>query len=492
MTEVYRFRSTDQLLGKFKELERQTIYFASPEQLNDPVEGFRDIVWSGDEIVWSNLFKHYVYCLFLAYLQVGFIGDQCAFEAEDILVAGGWHDPPSPQAGELFGDIWNSIRDNLKLSEIASKIAALSRKVRRNELLFYLLPSPHFKALVTIQDVLVERGIVSEPKRPLREILSGKFTLADSRFFELVPEVERGEPKDFLKTMFSISYQMMTDLRLSYKRYFRSSSSGNSARNWQLLLLDFPSIYVEQLGRILWPQWYAACFSKSYHNSSLWASYGDGHRGVCLIFDAATNGSQPSLELKQRTGWATDSRGNSKEHWGFRPKAFHDINYSDRPGEVDFFRNIGRLPEHVLMELWYTDEAANVSECAAHVVSGGSQEDWRKTYWDAFYRDITFKTNDWEHEQECRLILNGLLEESLDDRRRSLTYDFDSLKGVIFGIRTTDENKMKVIEIIQEKCRETNRNDFEFYQAYYDPQQGDIRRFELRLNLIVKGEGSSS
>ena len=31
MTEIYRFRSTEQLLDGFAELEKQTIYFASPE-----------------------------------------------------------------------------------------------------------------------------------------------------------------------------------------------------------------------------------------------------------------------------------------------------------------------------------------------------------------------------------------------------------------------------------------------------------------------------
>ena len=52
---AYRFRSMEYLLGdKYQELERKTIYFASPDQLNDPMEGFRDIMWSGDKIVWTN------------------------------------------------------------------------------------------------------------------------------------------------------------------------------------------------------------------------------------------------------------------------------------------------------------------------------------------------------------------------------------------------------------------------------------------------------
>lgn len=51
---IYRFRTADSLLDRFNELERQEIYFASPTELNDPMEGFKDIFWQGDDIVWKN------------------------------------------------------------------------------------------------------------------------------------------------------------------------------------------------------------------------------------------------------------------------------------------------------------------------------------------------------------------------------------------------------------------------------------------------------
>ena len=75
MTELYRLRSTDKLLGKSQELEKQSIYFASPEELNDPMEGFRDIVWQGDRIVWTNLFRHYICCLHATYVLIKIAGD---------------------------------------------------------------------------------------------------------------------------------------------------------------------------------------------------------------------------------------------------------------------------------------------------------------------------------------------------------------------------------------------------------------------------------
>lgn len=56
-TLFYWLRSFDRLLGdrwqendgKGGELEKQEIYFASPSELSDPMEGFSNIVFKGDK-----------------------------------------------------------------------------------------------------------------------------------------------------------------------------------------------------------------------------------------------------------------------------------------------------------------------------------------------------------------------------------------------------------------------------------------------------------
>lgn len=60
---VFRYRSIDALLGEHEELERQTVYFAPPEYLNDPMEGLRQVYWRGDRIMWRNLLRHYIICI---------------------------------------------------------------------------------------------------------------------------------------------------------------------------------------------------------------------------------------------------------------------------------------------------------------------------------------------------------------------------------------------------------------------------------------------
>jgi hypothetical protein len=59
----YRFRSIASLTGKRAELRDQYIHFPEPSTLNDPMEGFRDVYWLGDRIMWRGLFKHYLCCL---------------------------------------------------------------------------------------------------------------------------------------------------------------------------------------------------------------------------------------------------------------------------------------------------------------------------------------------------------------------------------------------------------------------------------------------
>ena len=85
------------------------------------------------------------------------------------------------------------------------------------------------------------------------------------------------------------------------QRFANLSTDGDSsflpeyyANNIQLVQ-DFPKTYVNNLDKLLFPAWYTACFSKSYHNASMWANYGDGHKGVCLIFDSAITDAPHSL-----------------------------------------------------------------------------------------------------------------------------------------------------------------------------------------------------
>ena len=481
MENVYRFRNMEQLLDEHEELETQTIYFASPDELDDPMDGLSDIVWRGDVIVWLNLFKHYIHCLHWAFSEVSIIGDTAEYTPSDIKVSGRWDEPPTSSLGDLFSEVWGTVRDDLRVSLMSTRIAAMNRDVTQKELLVYLTVI-HYYALVTIKRIHSERGLDSPPDQQLQELLSPPSALTESSFFELMKQLEASD--DQIDTMFTAFYSIISDIILAVRFSHRNNSSGVFAANTQLVLLDFPRCYVQQLKELLWPHWYTACFSKSYYNSSVWSRYADGHEGICLVFETTKSGDHYSLPLSGPVVSGSHSWSGTRDNTEAVPKTFYDIDYQDQLVRVDFFRNLGRLPRPVLINLWYTSEDGRVSECGSFVTGGTDEHSWRNNHWQLLYRSACRKTADWEYEEECRLILKGGLDPYVDRQHRVLKYEFDSLKGIIFGINTSDEDKVRIMEIIRKKCLDHNRASFQFFQAYYSPVHGNIQREEIRIGLV--------
>ena len=464
MTEFFRFRSMKYLLKKeYQELEKQTIYFASPEELNDPMEGFRDIVWGGDKIVWTNFFKNYVCCLHLSYYQLRTEGD--SIQLDDLPISVRWDKLPTPQK-ELFDDIWHRFLNVPNIREIIEALANTKREIRYQELGYYLR-AIHPVLFVEVVKSYIAHQLVSESEKSQFPPTLLKLILNSIKQDEQVKSEKE-------RSAISLERERLDESERVIQQYNSyTTSMGMSEQNNQLVVFDFPRVYLKELERLLWPRWYTACFMKSYHNSSVWGNYADNHTGVCLIFEAAGTDKSNRLELNQITGK--------------RPRTlirFRKVSYAGKARAVDFFRSIGRLRVPVLIKLWYTDSDGNRSKCAAHIGPAGNKKDvWRKSYWQNFYRDITIKTKDWKYEQEYRLILRSRWSKLDEKKNRTRTYNFNSLKGIIFGIKTSDDDRLRIIEIIEEKCKENNRTDFKFFQAYYSPEDGNIRKYEIKLPL---------
>ncbi|MDE0041660.1 MAG: DUF2971 domain-containing protein [Candidatus Poribacteria bacterium] len=437
MTEYYRFRNIEYLIGdEYRELEDQTIYFASPDELNDPMEGFQDMVWSGDKIVWTNLFKHFAISLheFMLGLKEGVVD----FNADSIPI---WHSETTPQAEEWRKQIWNSFRDVGRIHTIIEAIANMNRKIRYRELRYYLT-CIYGIVLGQILKSHAAYGIIPKPIESVdgssqMRIVEGLLT-----FIRRVGDDDSG----FDDILMSIENIRIIERITGRYNYSTSATSGT-------MFSEFPEMYVEQLKRLLWPKWYTACFTASYHNSSLWGHYADKHKGVCLIFETVGTG-QPNFE-----------------------KRFHKVNYVDRLPLVDFFRSIGTAALDSVMKHWYTDENGNVSECA----SQEREIAWQQTLWRRFICTVTSKTRDWEYENEYRIIANEVSLGDDNENDHTLSYKFSLLKGIIFGIKTSDGDKRKIIEIVKRKCEEHNRTDFQLSQAYYSHRYGNIRAEKIQL-----------
>ena len=464
MAEFYRFRSIDSLLGKHRELEGPTIYFASPEELNDPMEGLRDIVWDGDEIVWTNFFKHYVFCLNRSCLVLMIKTGK--LDVDRIPILGRWDQMTTPIEQVLFDDIWEKFCNLPHIQEIIEALANTKRKIRYREIVFYLGSIQTFGLLDEIQKSYIDHLPISESQTFQSPQELSKAVGMEMLLNGIKQSKEYGN-EDVLDAVYQISEEMHHNIELTVQYNTRTHPPEILDGINRMTMLDFPKVYVEQLDRLLWTKWYTACFAESYHKSTMWGQYAEGHKGVCLIFEAKEKDNSNSLELNNNSIILP----------------FRKVHYEDNPSETDFFRTICRIPVGTLRELWYTDQNGEISECAAHIESDSDEAVWKELYWKNFFRDITFKTKDWVYEQEHRLVLEDGLAQFNEKDDRALTYDFSSLKGIIFGIRTPTEDKVKIIEIMEEKkkCSENNQTDFKYFQAYYSANDGKIHKREIQL-----------
>ena len=471
MAEFYRFRSIDALLGKHQELKEQTIYFASPEELNDPMEGLRNTVWDGDKIVWTNFFKHYVFCLNRCYFLLNVTQHPRKLETTDIPILERWDQITIPIEQVLFDDIWERFCNLPHIQEIIEALANTRRKIRYREIVSHLGSIQTFGFLDEVRKTYTNNKLI--PVFPIPQLSAERSQTVgmEGMLLNGIKQCEEYENEHALDAVYHITSEIHNDIIFAtrYKtRNFHPKMLDDFNRINQTAMLDFPRIYVEQLDRLLWSKWYTACFTESYHNSSVWAKYADGHKGACLIFEAIENDNSTSLQLNHRTN-------NSPTTLPFRK-----VNYAHIPNETDFFQTICRITVPTLMELWFTDQDGNISECAPDFGSDQIQSAWHERCRNNFFRHGTFKTKHWKYEQEYRLILDDELGQFNEKDDRALTYDFKSLKGIIFGMRTSTEDKVKIRDIIEEKmqCDRNNQADFKYFETYYSTENGKIHTRE--------------
>lgn len=489
ITQLYRLRSARHLLRDYNELRDQSIYFAKPDELNDPMEGFRDIVWKGDDVVWTNLFRHYVSCVNLTITLIKLQGNEVTITPNDIPIEGLAGEHPPPMETTILDELCTVVFERCRLHQLIHDLSTSNRPVRRDELLIYL-KFIHFVTIDETHNIHVRHGI-TPGSAPSRVFLDPPQPPANIPRLIQQLYVERPDiTESAISSIFSVSSLLFDNLNLMKKYDVRKQDSAfkNSEQlNRELIFLDFPKAYVSQLTRILYPRWYVACFLEDCTNSSVWGHYGDNHRGAALIFDASNDSGHLQLELKRIVGFSggpstTSGDTSSKLTWRYSPMEFHRIRYQKEIEELDFFRSIGVLPVNRLIERWYTNQAGVRSKCADHIAAD-SEESWREAYWKSFFRDISVKTEDWSYEKEVRLVLTSSFVDLDQQSTRQLTYKFESLAGIVFGINMSDEDKMDIIDIVLTKCKESKRTAFDFFQAYYSHETGSIEKHQLNIKI---------
>ena len=444
---LYRFRSIESLIGEERqELERQQIYFASLDELNDPIEGKRHYFWQGDRIIWENFLKHFLFCLSDVINLSRLIENNETIEKSDI--------PIFNEIGEnkfykeRIQKIYKHFFSDSFVQNYLQILYKNKNKIYQKELYIHLKILSK-KALSTIFEIDAQNGLFLRPENTVPKTSEKKLNLDFSLF-------ENGIDEEFIDLAYVYEKSREIESILMYK---------NSPK-LQFVHVEFLQYYIAYIVELTYPPAYVACFMDNCDNSSIWGTYGQSHTGVCLKFKIE---NESTLTLK--------TRGKTD---GYRQFDLKEMEYSSEPDELDFFRNLGRLPRPQLEKQWYTDENRNISICYDDITL--DEEEWRKKYWNGFEGAFLKKLSDWSHESEYRIILSSVLGSYDEPKNRTLEYKFEDLEGIIFGLKTPKNDKIKIIEIVKRKCKEHKRNQFDFFEMDVN-SKNELYRRKLHINI---------
>ena len=475
MEYVYRFRSMDALLGERAELEKQEIFFASTKQLNDPVEGYKDLFWKGDVIAWKNFLRHYVLCLMQTILQALENKEGYVVTPENLPIRM-LPEELHPEVASIFHAICARMFADPELSELPGLLETRVSPLRRNELLSVLFPV-HFRLFTLVCTSLQPDAPFHPIDASFRERGAKPLRLKES--FAALNEWDTKNPgnPDIVEAM---TAKFMSTIE---QTTFLQDYTGISQQHgpvWKVISSTFPDVYLQSLEYLSFGDWYTACFVASPSQASMWGYYGDSHRGACLKFRTTTlPEGETALRLNRQIGIGGPPQA-PECIFAYSPQPLQKVQYASRYPEVDFFRSLGTLvPAQVAF--WFRGEDGTMSATGKDLVL--QTEEWRKQYWATFHAGVTRKLTDWQHEQEYRITLQSGLVDLSNPVERTLRYRFEDLQGIIFGMNMSAEDRAAIVRIIAAKCAETGRTDFEFYQAYYSRLTGKV---EAALWDLVK------
>lgn len=465
---VYRFRKIQNAWGDlWGELERGEIYLSSPEQLNDPMEGYQDVIWHGDSILWENLIRHYLLLLLCDVLNCAIVKDY-PFENPPIDASFSEEHLPTNALRTLYHKICDRFFEKTEFAEIPRQLSRISmiKPISLNRLQL-ILSSAHIRALWSVVSVLGEARTLPDGWLFPEPDIGAPFNAMLSAMECSAPDLK---PNEFEETAL-ISNQIRNSQALGLLSATVDADAALAMRK-NHILFAFPDYYVQAISKsLIHSDWYTACFSANCTNASMWSTYADQHRGVSLIFRVEHEADlKPRLPLRDVVGFSASRKSGSQPVEGAIRHQLEKMNYTNKAVEVGFFQFLGNLPAPTLMNTWYANRNRERSQAVEAVFN--NTEDWRRKLWDTFHRMATTKLEDWQHEEEYRLVFPDLLGERKE--HRVVHYEFSQLDGIVFGLRTSMEDKLKCLRLIDAKCKNANRSDFKFYQMQYHSPQGRL------------------
>jgi len=473
--DLYRYRSVKSAI---KDIKSGAFYFASRNELNDPVEGHVSVYWKGDKPAWEGLFNNYVCSLFYAISNYLLAEDESVLWEKTLLTD--IHAFDSVPLGGLL----RKVGADLLYDEVINRIVSFYGKKElkcSSEELHLILQLIHNRAFCICMGYYKDSGIVS--KEEADKILKRQ-NLDVLNVFPL-EQLKKSESDNIRSMIAAIVDNGVTDLmehqvvklglqkpgfaygKIDFSRKnLTKVKRERQHRNWIALYMEFPRMYISQMKNMVYPDAYFVCFSGKNDNSVMWGNYADNHKGVCLIYDVDYNSS----ERDERAGYYIEGAK-------INPRK---VEYGGEIIERNFFETFGRLTRPQI-KAWLTGKDGSLSKYFEPFKDDNSINEWRTQYWETFRVKNFRKLEAWSYEEEYRVFVENCFYKNEDvdkeistkteKQKRNLKYDIKMLKGIIFGIRTSEYDKIKIIKALTKKGI---ADDIEYYQADYDDRSQKI------------------
>lgn len=445
---LYHYRSIESALP---EISDSTFRFASCEELNDPLETYLHVYWQGDKAAWEGLFRNYVCSLFYAIECYLLEADGNELRNNTLIIDIERFD--KVPMGNTLKELGEEFLADGDVHKLSSAYGEKQLKVQREELqmLFQIV---HRRALELCIKKNRDNGLI--PEDEAEQILEPLANRDDEKSHKALDEVTGiiqsqkidDEKRHIISKIFAQAYEDRIELNYINKGLKNEmAGDSNQQRNWLTIYVDFPQVYINQLIHMLYPKCFIVCFSGNNNNSAMWGNYANHHKGVCLIYETD---EKQCIRVQNRSIKA------------------EKVVYNGKMLERNFFESFGRLTIPQIKK-WLT--GTDGLSCCYDVFK--NENKWREQYWKIFQMKNYRKLDSWAGEEEYRLVIDDMFYEYSEPDKRILAHDSEALKGVIFGIETSEHDKLRIMKSIMK--REKVNKDFSFWQAEYDDKNQTIR-----------------
>lgn len=460
------------------EIEKGTFHFSDREELNDPIEGYIQIFWQGDKPAWEGLFRNYIASFFYSifnYLVEAPYNIIC--DTAVIPSIKRFCDIP---LGELLEDLGNTFIADDCIKEIIDLLGQNKTQYSAKQLKILLRLIHETAYSVCVEKIKKNKlcsGLIPEPdtsmllkniKKEIPVDMWSKIGAKDQTVLTKVVEATLDSLEDQIELQMAFC-EDAGDLTFSQRQI------------WFKLHVDFPDLYIRQMQEMIYPKGYVVCFSGNGTNSVMWGNYADNHRGICLIYQTEAKSGKETIPVK--TGFVTGTTGSS---FYFVQNEVMRIEYSGAQIKRNFFESLGRLNYNELTS-WLMPDGCNSSL----YLSNSYDEKWREQYWKDYNRKYCSKMPVWAYEEEYRILTSDSSIHSYSSSERNIEYKTDILIGVIFGMKTSIQDKKDILKSLEKSGKDLNK--VEFYQAEYDDDTCSILlRKKYRLSKFKSQRASNN